>query len=186
VLAGAGSGKTRVITHRVAWLVAETGIDPAAIVAVTFTNKAAAEMRERVEGLVRMQPLPTFVGTFHGFSLRLLRRYGERVGLKPGFLIFDRDDQISMIKKALKSEGLADSSYPPRSVLAAIGSAKNQLLDPAAFESRAGSFFEQKVAILYRNYQGLLQRGAGVDFDDMLRLAVELLSSRNCGVESTI
>ncbi len=176
VLAGAGSGKTRVITHRVAWLVTQLGIDPSAIVAVTFTNKAAAEMRERVEGLVQFRPLPTFVGTFHGFSLRLLRRYGERVGLKPGFLIFDRDDQISMVKKALKNEGLADSSYPPRSVLAAIGSAKNRLLDPSMFESQAGSFFDQKVATLYRSYQGLLQRGGGVDFDDMIRLAVALLA----------
>lgn len=175
VLAGAGSGKTRVITHRVAWLVTHRGIDPAAIVAMTFTNKAAAEMRERVEGLVRMHSLPTFVGTFHGFSLRLLRRYGERIGLEPGFLIFDRDDQLSMVKKALESEGLSDASYPPRSVLAAIGSAKNRLLDPSAFESQAASFFDQKVAILYRNYQSQLRRGAGVDFDDMLRLAVKLL-----------
>ncbi|MFQ5524763.1 MAG: ATP-dependent helicase [Thermoanaerobaculia bacterium] len=175
VLAGAGSGKTRVITHRVAWLVEGLGIDPAAIVAVTFTNKAAAEMRERVEGLVRIEPLPSFVGTFHGFSLRLLRRYGERVGLKHGFLIFDRDDQIRMVKKALQQEGLADSSYPPRSVLAAIGAAKNRLLDPSAFEAEARSFFDQKVAGIYRTYQGLLQKAAGVDFDDMLRLAVALL-----------
>ena len=175
VLAGAGSGKTRVITHRIAWLVTQRGIDPAAIVAMTFTNKAASEMRERVEDLVQMQPLPTFVGTFHGFSLRLLRRYGERVGLEPGFLIFDRDDQLSMVKKALESEGLSDTSYPPRSVLAAIGSAKNQLLDPSTFASQAASFFDQKVAILYRNYQGQLGRAAGVDFDDMLRLAVKLL-----------
>ncbi len=179
VLAGAGSGKTRVITHRVAWLIKQLGIDPSSIVAVTFTNKAAAEMRERVEGLVRIDPLPTFVGTFHGFSLKLLRRYGERVGLKPGFLIFDRDDQIRMVKKALKREGLADSSYPPRSVLAAIGSAKNRLLDADAFESEARSFFDQKVAGVYRTYQGLLKKAAGVDFDDMLRLAVELLQDHD-------
>ena len=90
VLAGAGSGKTRVITFRVAWLVREQQVDPADIVAVTFTNKAAAEMRERVEKLLELYPLPTFVGTFHRYALRLLRRYGERVGVQPGFAIFDR------------------------------------------------------------------------------------------------
>ena len=89
VLAGAGSGKTRVITYRVAWLARERGVDPGSIVAVTFTNKAAAEMRERVENLLRRYPLPTFVGTFHRFSLNLLRRYGERVGLQRDFVILD-------------------------------------------------------------------------------------------------
>lgn len=175
VLAGAGSGKTRVITHRVAWLIQHLGLDPATIVAVTFTNKAAAEMRERVEGLLGLDELRSFVGTFHGFSLRLLRRYGDRVGLKSGFLIFDRDDQIKMVKQALKQEGLADSSYPPRTVLAAIGSAKNRLQGASEFESQASSFFDQKVATVYRTYQGLLKKAGAVDFDDMLRLAVELL-----------
>ena len=179
VLAGAGSGKTRVITHRVAWLIKEVGIDPSAIVAVTFTNKAASEMQERVQSLLRMDSLATFLGTFHGFSLRLLRRYGDRVGLAPGFLIFDRDDQVRTVKKALKQEGLAETSYPPRSVLAAIGSAKNRLLDPQTFESQAGSFFDQKIAALYRTYQGLLKRAGGVDFDDMLRLAVQLMSGND-------
>ena len=175
VLAGAGSGKTRVITYRIAWLVRQLGIDPASIVAVTFTNKAAAEMGARVEELLGVRPLPSFVGTFHRFSLGLLRRHGERVGLAPGFLIFDRDDQISLVKKALKTEGLPDSSYPPRSVLASIGSAKNKLLDPETFELEVSSFYDQKVAVLYRSYQGLLKKAGAVDFDDMLRLAVKLL-----------
>ena len=176
VLAGAGSGKTRVITYRVAWLARELGVDPATIVAVTFTNKAAAEMRSRVEQYLSIYPLPTFVGTFHRFSLNLLRRYGQRLGLAPGFLIFDRDDQISLVKKALKEEGLSDTSYPPRSVLAAIGSAKNRLLGPEEYAAAAQSFYEQKVALLYKAYQGMLQRAEGVDFDDMLRLAVRLLT----------
>ena len=105
VLAGAGSGKTRVITFRVAWLVREQGVDPADIVAVTFTNKAAEEMRERVEKLLELYPLPTFVGTFHRYALRLLRRYGERVGVQPGFAIFDRADQLSSGQKGLGRGG---------------------------------------------------------------------------------
>ena len=106
VLAGAGSGKTRVITYRIAWLVGNQGVDPSAIVAVTFTNKAADEMAGRVERLLGTSPLPTFVGTFHRFALRLLRRYGERVGLAAGFTIFDAADQLALVKKALASEGL--------------------------------------------------------------------------------
>jgi DNA helicase-2/ATP-dependent DNA helicase PcrA len=175
VLAGAGSGKTRVITYRIAWLVRQLGIDPASIVAVTFTNKAAGEMSSRVEELLGVRPLPSFVGTFHRFSLGLLRRYGDRVGVSPGFVIFDRDDQISLVKKALKAEGLPDTSYPPRSVLASIGSAKNRLLDPEGYELEVSSFYDQKVAALYRSYQALLKKAGAVDFDDMLRLAVKLL-----------
>jgi DNA helicase-2/ATP-dependent DNA helicase PcrA len=177
VLAGAGSGKTRVITYRVAWLVREQGVDPGDIVAVTFTNKAAEEMRERVEKLLELYPLPTFVGTFHRFSLRLLRRYGERVGVQPGFAIFDRADQLSVVKKALAEEGLAEGAYEPRKMLAAIGRAKNRLLGPEAYESQAAGFYEQKVAQVYRRYQGKLVQASGVDFDDMLRLAVKLLAS---------
>jgi DNA helicase-2/ATP-dependent DNA helicase PcrA len=175
VLAGAGSGKTRVITYRIAWLVGERGVDPGAIVAVTFTNKAAEEMRGRVERLLGLYPLPTFVGTFHRFALSLLRRHGERVGLRPGFAIFDAADQITLVKKALAAEGLDESAFAPRSVLAAISSAKNKLLDPASYERQASGFFAQRVARVYRRYQGMLVESAGVDFDDMLRLAVRLL-----------
>jgi len=176
VLAGAGSGKTRVITYRIAWLAFERGIDPGAIVAVTFTNKAAAEMRERVEELLGIYPLPTFVGTFHRFALVLLRRYGERVNLKRDFQILDTSDQLSLVKQALASEGLSEKAFSPRSVLAAISSAKNRLLEPAAYESAAQNFFEKKVALLYRRYQGLLGQASAVDFDDMISLSVKVLS----------
>ncbi|MEE8368735.1 MAG: UvrD-helicase domain-containing protein [Thermoanaerobaculia bacterium] len=178
VLAGAGSGKTRVITYRVAWLIHEQQVDPASIVAVTFTNKAAAEMKSRIEGLVEIYPLPTFVGTFHRFALDLLRRHGDLVGISRQFVIFDRDDQISAVKKALAAEGLAETAFPPRSVLGAISSAKNRLLDPEMFEQQANSFFEKKVASVYRQYQSLLVRAAGLDFDDMLRFAVKLLEGQ--------
>ena len=176
VLAGAGSGRTRVITYRIAWLVQETGAAPERIAAVTFTNKAAAEMRERVEDLLGVFPLPTFVGTFHRFALLLLRRYGERLGLKRDFAILDTTDQLGLVKSAIEAEGLSDKSYTPRSMLSAISGAKNRLLTPDSFEAGAHGFFERKVAAVFRRYQGLLHGVSGVDFDDMIALAVRLLT----------
>ncbi|MEJ2085679.1 MAG: 3'-5' exonuclease [Acidobacteriota bacterium] len=178
VLAGAGSGKTRVITYRVAWLIHEMGVDPASIVAVTFTNKAAGEMLERVERLANIYPLPTFVGTFHRFALRLLRRHASDVGLRNDFAIFDSADQISLIKKALASENLSESAFTPRGVLASISSAKNRLMDPRDFEAVADNFYQRQVAKVYQRYQRELQASSGVDFDDMLRLAVKLIETK--------
>ncbi|MFP3938934.1 MAG: ATP-dependent helicase [Acidobacteriota bacterium] len=176
VLAGAGSGKTRVITYRIAWLVREAGVSPERIAAVTFTNKAAAEMRERVEDLLGLYPLPTFVGTFHRFSLGLLRRYGERVGLERDFAVLDSKDQLDLVKEALRREELSEKAFTPRAVLSAISSAKNRLLSPDEYRDRAEGFFEERVARLYRRYQGLLHSVSGVDFDDMIALAVRLLT----------
>jgi DNA helicase-2/ATP-dependent DNA helicase PcrA len=176
VLAGAGSGKTRVITHRIAWLIHERGVEPASIVAVTFTNKAAGEMQERVERLVQLHPLPTFVGTFHRFALRLLRRHGSLVGLKSDFAIFDSNDQISLVKKALKAENLSETAFAPRVVLGTISSAKNRLMDPQTYAAAADNFFERQVAKAYGRYQNMLRDSSGVDFDDMLRLAVRLIT----------
>jgi len=178
VLAGAGSGKTRVITYRVAWLVSERGVAPDAITAVTFTNKAAGEMRERTEALLGRFPLPVFLGTFHRFALRLLRRYGEKVGLPRDFAILDTDDQQKLVKQALAAEGLAEASFPPRSVLAAIGGAKNRLVGPEAFEREARDFYSQRIARVYHRYQALLAAASGIDFDDMLALAVRLLAEQ--------
>ena len=176
VLAGAGSGKTRVITYRIAWLVEERGVDPGHVAAMTFTNKAASEMRERVEDLLGLHPLNTSVGTFHRYGLILLRRYGERVGLRRDFAILDGSDQISLVKEALGAEGLSETAFSPRAVLSQISGAKNKLIEPAAYESAATNFFEKKVATLYRRYQGLLQQASGVDFDDLIALSVKLLS----------
>jgi DNA helicase-2/ATP-dependent DNA helicase PcrA len=177
VLAGAGSGKTRVITYRIYWLVAERGVDPGNIAAMTFTNKAAGEMRERVEDLLGLHPLPTSVGTFHRYGLVLLRRYGERVGLRRDFAILDTADQLSLIKEALGAEGLSETAFSPRAVLHQISAAKNKLIESAAYDSAAQNFFEKKVANLYRRYQGLLQQASGVDFDDLIALSVKLLST---------
>ncbi|MEM9290300.1 MAG: UvrD-helicase domain-containing protein [Acidobacteriota bacterium] len=175
VLAGAGSGKTRVITYRIAWLIEDQGVDPGSIVAVTFTNKAAAEMRERVEELVSRHPLATFVGTFHRYALRLLRRYGARVGLPPAFQIVDDKEQLGLVSEALRLEELSDTAFRPRAMLSAISSAKNRLLDTRAYEQEAEGYFERKVVGVYRRYQGLLQKSGAVDFDDMISKAVELL-----------
>jgi DNA helicase-2/ATP-dependent DNA helicase PcrA len=177
VLAGAGSGKTRVITYRIFWLIEEMGVDPGYIAAMTFTNKAAGEMRERVEDLLGVHPLPTSVGTFHRYGLILLRRYGERIGLRRDFHILDGADQLGLVKEALAAEGLSETAFSPRSVLAQISSAKNRLIEPAAYEARAQNFFEKKVSALYRRYQGLLGQASGVDFDDLISLSVKLLST---------
>ena len=175
VIAGAGSGKTRVITYRVAWLVNERDVDPSRISAVTFTNKAAAEMRDRVADLLGYSSLPTFVGTFHRFALVLLRRYPDQVGLKRDFGILDSGDQRALVKKALSDEGLSEKAFPPNAVLGAISSAKNKLLDPARYADEADNFYTRRVAQVYRRYQGLLHEASGVDFDDMIALAVRLL-----------
>ncbi|MCP4655317.1 MAG: UvrD-helicase domain-containing protein, partial [bacterium] len=174
VLAGAGSGKTRVITYRIAWLVGERGVAPARIAAVTFTNKAAREMQERLESLLGVHPLDSFVGTFHRFALRLLRAYGERVKLPRNFAILDAGDQLSLIKKAIKAEGLPEN-FQPQAVLGAISNAKNRLLGAAEYERQADDFFSRRVAPVYRRYQALIREAAGVDFDDMILLAVKLL-----------
>ena len=174
VIAGAGSGKTRVITYRIAWLIAEQAVEPWRIAAVTFTNKAADEMRERVLDLVGANA-NVFVGTFHRFCVRLLRRYGDRVRLQSDFAIVDAPDQLRLIKAALKAEDLDEQTFQPRAVQGRISAAKNRLLTPAAFEREAEDFFDRHVAAVYRRYQAELRRAGGVDFDDLIALAVRLL-----------
>jgi DNA helicase-2/ATP-dependent DNA helicase PcrA len=176
VVAGAGSGKTRVITHRIAWLAAERGVDPAAIVAVTFTNKAAGEMRDRAERLLATWPLPAFVGTFHRFALRLLRRHGERIGLARDFAILDEADQKALLVQAMAAEKIPESAFPPRAILAAISAAKNRLETPESFERGASGSFEQRTARAWRRYDALCRKVSGADFDDLLTHAVRLLA----------
>jgi DNA helicase-2/ATP-dependent DNA helicase PcrA len=185
VLAGAGSGKTRVITYRIGWLIEERGVDPSRIVAVTFTNKAASEMRQRVESLVARAGssagaggrLAGFVGTFHRFGLGLLRRYSERAGLKPGFMVFDDADQLALVKRALEDEGLSEGAYPPRAMLARISDAKSRLLDPESYAANTSGFFEERLGKIFRRYDHLLRRASAVDFDDLIAIPVRLLAN---------
>ena len=173
VLAGAGSGKTRVLTHRVAWLIRQREIDPGSILAVTFTSKAAGEMKERISALVGEGGRSVWVGTFHSIGARLLRRESLRLGIARDFSIFDRDDQISAIRRILADMNISPKETPPESVVAAISRAKNALQSPDEFEQEALSY-DRQIAAIYRAYQASLRRQSALDFDDLLVLPVEL------------
>lgn len=165
VLAGAGSGKTRVITRRVAYLLSQ-GIRPSSILAITFTNKAAREMRQRVEAIAPGSPV--WVSTFHSFGARILRQYAERLGLDRNFTIYDQDDRNRIVKNALEAANIDNIHYSPERVQAAISRAKNQLLRPPAFVARAHDFFDQVVARVYPLYEKRLRDANALDFDDLL------------------
>ena len=175
VLAGAGSGKTRVITHRIAWLVSEKRVDPGQIVAVTFTNKAAGEMRERVRSLLGTAAEGMWVGTFHALCLRMLRRDGERAGLAPGFNVYDTDDQMALMRRILKEMGADDAAGGARAVLSRISRAKNAMESPSAMEKKAFSPDARLTARAYALYEEGLRRANAADFDDLLLKALDLL-----------
>ncbi len=174
VLAGAGSGKTGVITHRIAWLVSELGVPPWNITAVTFTNKAAGEMRERVEKMMGGDLGGARIGTFHSMCLRILRQDGDRIGLRPGFNIYDATDQVSLVRKLLKDEELDEGSAGARAIRARISRAKNRLESPESMERKAYSPDMKLAARVYRDYDKALRRANAVDFDDILLRTLEL------------
>ena len=175
VLAGAGSGKTRVITQRLARLV-ESGVDPRAILAVTFTNKAAEEMRERVRLLIGGAALPGFVGTFHSWSLRLLRRYATAAKLPPRFSIADAADQLALVKEAMAELQLSDQVLPPGAVRSRISHAKNALVTARRFEEIHTDFAGERIARVYLLYEKKLAAAGSLDFDDLIARSVRLLS----------
>lgn len=168
ILAGAGSGKTRVLTHRVACLIGEKGVFPDNILAVTFTNKAANEMRERVARLVGPWSRSVWISTFHAFCARVLRRDIDKLGLPRGFTIFDEADQKSAMKRALRELNLDDSKFQPQAALAAISNAKNELIGPEEYADKAHEFWEKTVARIYPVYQKVLRDNNALDFDDLL------------------
>jgi DNA helicase II / ATP-dependent DNA helicase PcrA len=177
ILAGAGTGKTRVITYRIAWLI-EHGIPPSSILAVTFTNKAAGEMRERVAAMLRESGRAggdVWVSTFHSFCARLLRREAPSAGLPHDFAIYDDDDQISAVKQALRDEGIDDKTLPPRSLRERISHAKNSSISAEQLAGEAYDDWHKKVARVYAAYERILERNGAVDFDDLLLRAVKLL-----------
>ena len=175
ILAGAGSGKTRVLTHRVAWLISECGVNPWNILAITFTNKAAGEMRERVDRIVDFGAEDVWVSTFHSMCVRILRRYIDRLGYERSFTIYDTDDQKTVIKEVCRQLEIDTKIYKERSLLAAISSAKEELLSPEAYEKQAaGNYQQNRVASVYRAYQARMKSNNALDFDDLLVKTVEL------------
>lgn len=176
IIAGAGSGKTRVLTYRIAYLL-DTGLAaPGEILAITFTNKAAREMRERVEKLVGNTD-GMWISTFHSACVRILRRHGALVNCMPGFTIYDDQDQLQVIKNCLRELDLDDRKFHPRAVLAAISNAKNRLQSPEEMRQQAADYFMRRAADIYALYQQKLAAGNAVDFDDLLLKVVELLAN---------
>ncbi len=175
VLAGAGSGKTRVLTRRVAWLIGVKRVPPGAILAVTFTNKAAGEMKERIISLVGDVGRNAWVGTFHAMGARIVRREAERVGVTRDFSIFDRADQLAAIKRVLNQMGISPKEYGPESLLATISRAKNELVSPEQYTEAARGPYERLVASVYENYRNALRGQNALDFDDLLYHPVQLL-----------
>ena len=176
ILAGAGSGKTRVLTYRTAYLIEEAGVNPYHIMAITFTNKAAGEMRERIDDMVGYGSESIWVSTFHSSCVRILRRFIDRLGYDTNFTIYDGDDQKSLIKDICKRLEIDTKIYKERSFLGAISSAKDELVSPEEFTLRAkGDFAKLKQAQVYREYQASLKKNNALDFDDLIMKTVELL-----------
>src|SRR5436853_4002217 len=175
VVAGAGSGKTRVLTYRVAHLLNACGVKPNEILAITFTNKAAGEMRPRLEGLLGGLARAIWILTFHAACGRILRREAPRLGYKSNFTIYDSADQVRLVKQCLEDLERDPKRFVPRGIHAQISNAKNQLIGPDEYLSRVSSFYDQTVAEVYALYQKRLHDCNAMDFDDLLMLTVEVL-----------
>ena len=179
ILAGAGSGKTRVLTHRIAYLIDEMGVNPWNILAITFTNKAAGEMRERVDRIVGFGSESIWVSTFHSTCVRILRRHIDRLGYDTNFTIYDTDDQKTMMKDVCKLLQIDTKIYKERNLLAAISSAKNEFISPQEYElNAAGDYNKQKIAKVYWEYEKQMRANNALDFDDLLVKTVQLLQTQ--------
>jgi DNA helicase-2/ATP-dependent DNA helicase PcrA len=175
VLAGAGSGKTRVLTSRIARLIDVEGVDPREILAVTFTNKAAGEMRERIGRLLGASPAGMWVGTFHAIGARMLRSSAHLVGRTSSYTIYDQDDSLSVIKRLMERHSIPQKQFTPRGVQSAISEAKNKLISTAEYDTLAMDPFSKAVGAVYRSLGEALQLANAVDFDDLLVLPVRVL-----------
>ncbi len=178
ILAGPGSGKTRVITSRVAYLIKVCGVSPRSIMAVTFTNKAAREMRERLTRLVSGSVDELTVGTFHAICARILRHDGGVIGIDPHFVIYDRDDQLSLVKRGLQEINLDPKQYAPSAIISGISAAKSRLRTPADYMKQTNSYFEEVVGRVYERYQQLMDESSALDFDDLLMKTVQLFEMK--------
>lgn len=176
VIAGAGSGKTKVLTHKIAYLIGEKQVKPWNILAITFTNKAANEMKERIGNLVGDVAADIWMGTFHSICVRILRRFIDRIGFDSSFIIFDTSDQRTLVKACIKSIGLDDKMFTDRSVLSEISNAKNEMLEPEQYTVRAnGDFRKEKIALVYEMYQKRLKENNAIDFDDIINYTIKIL-----------
>jgi len=175
VIAGAGSGKTRVLTHRVAHLIRACGVKPNEILAITFTNKAAGEMRERLERMLGHVARAIWILTFHAACGRILRAEAGRLGYRSTFTIYDQADQVRVVKACLEELGRDPKRFTPRGIHAQISNAKNRLVGPDEYMARVSSFYDQTVAEVYGLYQRRLFGSNAVDFDDLLMLTVDVL-----------
>ncbi|QSF44657.1 DNA helicase PcrA [Paenibacillus tianjinensis] len=174
IMAGAGSGKTRVLTHRIAWLIANRKAPPWAILAITFTNKAAREMQERVSKLVGPEGRDIWVSTFHSMCVRILRKDIERIGFTSNFSILDSTDQLSVIRNCMKDLNIDTKKFEPKAVQAVISTNKNELITPAQYEQKIGDYFEGLVAKVYTKYQQRLRSNNSLDFDDLIMKTIQL------------
>ncbi|WP_353421793.1 DNA helicase PcrA [Staphylococcus delphini] len=174
IMAGAGSGKTRVLTHRIAYLLDEKDVSPYNILAITFTNKAAKEMKERVQALVGEEAEVIWMSTFHSMCVRILRRDADRIGIERNFTIIDPTDQKSVIKDVLKRENIDPKKYEPKIFIGEISKLKNDLLTPAKVEAEADDFYSRMVATVYKGYQQQLVRNQALDFDDLIMTTIRL------------
>ncbi|WP_079504427.1 DNA helicase PcrA [Mesobacillus jeotgali] len=174
LMAGAGSGKTRVLTHRIAYLMVEKGVNPYNILAITFTNKAAREMRERIQKMMGGAADEIWISTFHSMCVRILRRDIDRLGYNRNFTILDSTDQQSVIKSILKDKNMDPKKFDPRAILGTISSAKNELITPEEYAKTAGDYFSQKVSDVYEEYQRRLRKNNALDFDDLIMTTITL------------
>ncbi|WP_227396849.1 DNA helicase PcrA [Jeotgalibacillus aurantiacus] len=174
IMAGAGSGKTRVLTHRIAYLMIEKGVAPYNILAITFTNKAAREMKNRVGSILGGASEDVWISTFHSMCVRILRRDIDRIGYNRNFTILDSTDQQSVIKAILKDKNLDPKKFDPRGILAAISSAKNELTTPEQFAKDAGSYYDQTISEVFTEYQRRLRKNSALDFDDLIMQTIHL------------
>ena len=184
VIAGAGSGKTKVLTHKIAYLIAEKNIAPWNILAITFTNKAANEMKERIEGLVGNVAKDIWMGTFHSICVRILRKYIDRIGFDSSFLIFDTQDQRTLVKECLKALNIDDKMFTDRSVLSEISNAKNEMLEPMQYCVKyQADFRKSKIGEIYTLYQKRLKENNAIDFDDIINYTIKILTENPDALE---
>lgn len=174
IMAGAGSGKTRVLTHRIAYLIATRKAAPWSILAITFTNKAAREMQERVSKLVGREGQDIWVSTFHSMCVRILRKDIDRIGFTSNFSILDSTDQLSVIRNVMKHQNIDPKKFEPKAIQAAMSAAKNELISPQQYEQKAGDYFESLVAKVYTEYQKRLKSNNSLDFDDLIMTTIQL------------